>query len=92
MLSLQWKVGNTNSSFSALMYSMMMPLALAFLSASFLVFPLHERETKAKQVGPIRFYPVNSVATTHTHTLLPSFMRPLYNHLAICLSYYNEQT
>lgn len=39
-----------NTSASGMVYSMMMPLALAFLAASFLVFPLQERETKAKQV------------------------------------------
>ncbi|XP_068232553.1 LOW QUALITY PROTEIN: phospholipid-transporting ATPase ABCA3-like [Palaemon carinicauda] len=39
-----------NTSASAMVYCMLMPLALAFLAASFLVFPLQERESKAKQV------------------------------------------
>ncbi|XP_064105712.1 phospholipid-transporting ATPase ABCA1-like [Macrobrachium nipponense] len=39
-----------NTTASGMVYSMLMPLALAFLAASFLVFPLQERETKAKQV------------------------------------------
>lgn len=52
-LSPQWKVGRTSTSGSAFVYAMVMPLALAFLSASFLVFPLEERETKAKQVRSI---------------------------------------
>ncbi|KAK4327949.1 hypothetical protein Pmani_001610 [Petrolisthes manimaculis] len=60
-----WRVGNTNTSFSALMYSMMMPLALAFLSASFLVFPLHERETKAKQVQIMTGAPVWALWVTN---------------------------
>ncbi|CAL4125826.1 unnamed protein product, partial [Meganyctiphanes norvegica] len=45
-----WRLGDSTSSGSSFIYSMMMPMALAFLSASFLVFPLEERETKAKQV------------------------------------------
>nr|XP_045609701.1 phospholipid-transporting ATPase ABCA3-like isoform X2 [Procambarus clarkii] len=45
-----WKMKSSNAPGSALVYAMVMPLALAFLSASFLVFPLQERETKAKQV------------------------------------------
>ena len=35
---------------SALTYAFTMPLALAFLSSSFLVFPLQERMSKAKQI------------------------------------------
>ncbi|XP_018027772.1 phospholipid-transporting ATPase ABCA1 [Hyalella azteca] len=35
---------------SAFIYSLMMPTAMAFLSASFLIFPLQERESKAKQI------------------------------------------
>ncbi|XP_042235284.1 phospholipid-transporting ATPase ABCA3-like [Homarus americanus] len=53
-----WKIGNTRSSTSAMVYSMVMPLALAFLSASFLVFPLQERVTKAKQVQVMTGAPV----------------------------------
>lgn len=48
----------TDYSTSALVYSSVMPLALCFLSASFLVFPLQERETKAKQVQIMTGAPV----------------------------------
>nr|XP_027231595.1 ATP-binding cassette sub-family A member 1-like [Penaeus vannamei] len=48
----------TDFSTSALVYSSVMPLALCFLSASFLVFPLQERETKAKQVQIMTGAPV----------------------------------
>ncbi|XP_045131214.1 phospholipid-transporting ATPase ABCA1-like isoform X1 [Portunus trituberculatus] len=44
------ELSDNNTSGSSLVYSMMMPLALALLTASFLVFPLQERETKAKQI------------------------------------------
>lgn len=86
LLSLQWRVGNTNSSFSALMYSMMMPLALAFLAASFLVFPLHERETKAKQVGaPLQLCFVQNILINFA-PLIHAFLHNkaftlLYHHL-----------
>ncbi|KAG7161491.1 ATP-binding cassette sub-family A member 3-like 2 [Homarus americanus] len=43
---------------SSLVYANMMPLALAFLSASFLVFPLQERETNTKQVQVMTGAPV----------------------------------
>lgn len=59
-----WKVGRTSTSGSAFVYAMVMPLALAFLSASFLVFPLEERETKAKQVQVMTGAPLWALWTT----------------------------
>ncbi|CAL4102208.1 unnamed protein product, partial [Meganyctiphanes norvegica] len=46
----RYRLGNSEASASSIIYSMMMPMALAFLSASFIIFPLEERESKAKQV------------------------------------------
>lgn len=48
---LQYRLEDGSSSGSAFVYSLMMPTAMAFLSASFLIFPLQERESKAKQVS-----------------------------------------
>ena len=47
----QYRFDDDQTSGSAVTYSLTMPLALAFLSSSFLVFPLQERESKAKQVS-----------------------------------------
>ncbi|KAG0730576.1 ATP-binding cassette sub-family A member 3 [Chionoecetes opilio] len=46
----EFQSATTTTTGSSEVYGMLMPLALALLSASFLVFPLQERETKAKQV------------------------------------------
>ncbi|KAK8749815.1 hypothetical protein OTU49_015564, partial [Cherax quadricarinatus] len=59
-----WQIKDDNTSASALVYSMVMPLALALLSASFIVFPLQERETKAKQVQVMTGTPVWLLWTT----------------------------
>ncbi|XP_071529902.1 phospholipid-transporting ATPase ABCA3-like [Panulirus ornatus] len=53
-----WVIGGGNTSVSSLLYAMVMPLALALLSASYLVFPLQERETKAKQVQVMTGAPI----------------------------------
>ncbi|XP_063859615.1 phospholipid-transporting ATPase ABCA3-like isoform X2 [Scylla paramamosain] len=55
----------TELSASSFIYPSMMSLALAFLSSSYLVFPLQERETNTKQVQVMTGAPVWALWTTN---------------------------